>query len=586
MELKLNGLNEYTLKCECDTGSVSAALSTKDGIDLIEVLFQSDVPAKPPIINLNWLRPHVDVQGIWGPTRHFDRSLRSVWSGKWTSYSSYGAPVATMFSSGGMNRQTVACSDAVNAVKIRFALREEDSVYLCDVDLCDGNIAPLCEFRAQIRVDLRGVRYEQSLREISDWWAEMDEYKPMTVFPECVSPVYSTWYSFHQMAYGDEIEEVLRSCAPLGFSSVIVDDGWQMADYSRTYNWCGDWDVAPEKIADMKKHVAAVHALGMKYFLWYSVPFVGKESRAYKDFAGKFLGSGDVVCFDPRYPDVREYLISCYERAMREWDIDGFKLDFIDAFAQPAKESENATPGKDLVSVPAAVDRLMTDVKKRLMAIKPNLCIEFRQAYIGPLMRKYANMFRAGDCANDTLSNRVRTIDLHLTLADSPVHSDMLTWHPEDTPEAAALQLIATAFAVPQISVRPYNLPESHNVMLKNWLSFWKENRDTLLFGKFRAHNPELLYSQASAESADCFIGVAYANGLCLKDAEGDVGKRVFINGSGERGLYLDVAPGRYKITVESCLGEATFIGESDLDGVTAFDVPVAGRITLKKAII
>ena len=583
MEIILRGLNEYTVSCESDVGTVSADITSVDGVDSVHVRFAADEAVTLPIIKIHWEKPHIDVQGVWAPTRHLDRTLSPVWGGYWSSNSAQGAPLATMFSSGGKNRQTFACSDAINPVKFRFGLQEENSVYLCDVKLCDGNISPRKEYEATIRVDLRDIRYEDAIRAAADWWAAMPEYTPMPACPECVSPVYSTWYSFHQMAFGDEIEEVLRSCAPLGFLSVIVDDGWQMADYSRTYNWCGDWEASPEKIPDMKKHVAAVHALGMKYFLWYSVPFVGKNARAYNDFKGKFLGSGDVVCFDPRYPDVREYLISCYERAIREWDIDGFKLDFIDAFSQPAKEAEDAAPGKDYTSVPAAVDRLMTDVRSRLSALKPNLCIEFRQCYIGPLMRKYANMFRAGDCANDTIANRVRTIDLRLSLADSPVHSDMLTWHPDDTPEAAALQLIATAFAVPQISVRPYNLPESHNVMLKNWLTFWKENCDTLLLGKFRAHNPDLIYSQASAESENCYIGAAYANGLVMKDAERDVAKRVFINGSGEAGLALDVAPGRYKIIIENCLGEALYIGEKDLDGVRRFDVPVAGRITLTK---
>ena len=583
MEITLKGLNEYTVTSVCEQGQVAANVETDSGIDFLKISFKSDIPVKPPVIIIHWEKPHIDVQGVWTPTRHLDRTLLPVWGGYWSSNSAQGAPIATMFSSGGKNRQTFACSDAINPVRFRYGLQEENSVYLCDVKLCDGNIAPLTDYEATVRVDERNVRYEDAIRDVADWWAAMPEYKPMPAFPECVSPLYSTWYSFHQMAFGDEIEEVLRSCAPLGFLSVIVDDGWQMADYSRTYNWCGDWEAAPEKIPDMKAHVARVHALGMKYFLWYSVPFVGKNSRAYKDFAGKFIGEGNVVCFDPRYPDVREYLISCYERAIREWDIDGFKLDFIDAFRQPDKENENAAPGKDYTSVPAAVDRLMTDVQKRLSALKPNLCIEFRQSYIGPLMRKYANMFRAGDCANDTIANRVRTIDLRLSLADSPVHSDMLTWHPGDTPEAAAIQLIATAFAVPQISVRPYNLPESHNTMLKNWLTFWKENRDTLLLGRFRAHNPDLLYSQASAESADCYIGAAYANGLVMKDADGDVTKRVFINGSGDAGLALNVRPGRYHILIENCLGEALYIGERDLDGVELFDVPVAGRITLTK---
>ena len=52
--------------------------------------------------------------------------------------------------------------------------------------------------------------------------------------------------------------------------------------------------------------------------------------------------------------------------------------------------------------------------------------IEFRQSYIGPAIRKYGNIFRAGDCPADILSNRIHTIDLRLTSGSTAVHSDML----------------------------------------------------------------------------------------------------------------------------------------------------------------
>ena len=97
----------------------------------------------------------------------------------------------------------------------------------------DSPTAPLDKYSADIRVDYRDIRYEDAISDVAEWWAQMPEYTPMDVPEECISPVYSTWYSFHQKAYGDEIEKVLESAAPLGFSSVIVDDGWQMEDSAR-----------------------------------------------------------------------------------------------------------------------------------------------------------------------------------------------------------------------------------------------------------------------------------------------------------------------------------------------------------------
>ncbi len=56
----------------------------------------------------------------------------------------------------------------------------------------------------------------------------------------------------------------------------------------------------------MREHVKRVHDMGMKYFLWYSVPFVGHDSLAYERFKGKYLSDGgDTAIFDPRYSDVR-----------------------------------------------------------------------------------------------------------------------------------------------------------------------------------------------------------------------------------------------------------------------------------------
>ena len=587
MEKLLHGQNDYIISAADGAYDIRADIVSDGGIDTVHLAFESASEIVPPKITLYWEIPHVDVQGIWTPSSGVNRQIPCVWSGHDASSATASAPLSVMFSSSGKSRQTFACSDAVNVIKYRTALREEDSRYLCEIVFFDADIASLRSYSADVRIDMRDVRYEDAISDVVKWWESMPEYTPMGVSDECISPVYSTWYSFHQMVDAEEIEKVLASCEPLGFSSVIVDDGWQMEDSARSYRFCGDWEVCKKKIPDMREHVKRVHDMGMKYFLWYSVPFVGHDSLAYERFKGKYLSDGgDTAIFDPRYSDVREYLISTYETAVKEWDLDGFKLDFIDSFRQPGTENPDAAPGKDFVSVPDAVDRLMTDIKSRLIALKPNICIEFRQAYIGPLMHKYGNMFRAADCANDTLANKVRTIDLRLTLGSSPAHADMLTWNPADTAEAAALQLVSTMFAVPQISVRPYLLPESHNVMMKSWLEFWKAHRSTLLFGKFRAENPELLYSQASAEDDGCYIAVSFANNIIMKYPESDHGETVFVNGSGCDGITVDFPAGEYRAKVESCTGDVlsdSTVKITDNGTLNRFAVPVAGRVTITK---
>ena len=126
-----------------------------------------------------------------------------------------------------------------------------------------------------------------------------------------------------------------------------------------------------------------------------------RGTRAWNDFRGKTLYVDDglkAAVLDPRFPEVREYLIAAYERALRDWDIDGFKFDFIDLFrirgTDPAVAEGYA--GRDCRGVPEAVERLLTDAMARLKGLKPDLLVEFRQPYVSAAIRRYGNMFRAG----------------------------------------------------------------------------------------------------------------------------------------------------------------------------------------------
>ena len=227
----------------------------------------------------------------------------------------------------------------------------------------------------------------------------MENYKPAYVPDDAKLPMYSTWYSFHQNL---EVKEVIKECRlgkEIGLEAVIVDDGWQTMDNKRGYAYTGDW--RPDRVGDMKAFVDSVHAVGMKFLLWYSLPFIGEKAKLYDQFVGKYLHhweSQGTWVLDPRYPEVREHIINTYEAALIDWGLDGFKLDFLGWFYADEKTDLTARNGRDFASVNEATDKLMTDIMERLRKLKPDIMIEFRQPYIGPLMRKYGNMFRAADC--------------------------------------------------------------------------------------------------------------------------------------------------------------------------------------------
>jgi alpha-galactosidase len=338
----------------------------------------------------------------------------------------------------------------------------------------------------------------------------------------------------------------------------------------------------------MKAFVDGCHALGVKVVLWYAVPFVGKNAKVAARFKDKSLRYEDrlgAYVVDPRYPEVRAYLASVYRRAIRDWGIDGFKLDFIERLVADGKTVLDATGGRDFASVNEAADRMMTDVLAELRKVKPDVMIEFRQPYIGPLIRKYGNMFRASDCPNSYLANRVKTLDLRLLTGDTAVHADMIMWHYDEPVELAAFQLLNVMFSVPQVSVRLQEIPKDHFEMVRFYTDYWRRNRAVLLDGAFEALSPNANYPVVRASRGGKQIVGVYADAVVALDG-GAADSIDVINGKSSKTLVLDADRdlGRYRYVVRDCQGRAVESGDVKIPtGPRAFAVPVSGLLTLER---
>ena len=82
----------------------------------------------------------------------------------------------------------------------------------------------------------------------------------------------------------------------------------------------------------MKYCVDSIHKLGMKFVVWFSVPYMGFKSENFERFKDMCLKKREHIgasVLDPRYKEVRDFLVNTYKKALTEWDLDGFKLDFV-----------------------------------------------------------------------------------------------------------------------------------------------------------------------------------------------------------------------------------------------------------------
>lgn len=538
----------------------------------------------PETVTIKWRMPCTDIFSQWNPSAWFDHCLMPDWLPvRSKSRSAAWAPVQTHLSLSGRNRSTVALKDVRTPLEICSGVYEEDACIHFRLNLFTQQISAISEYETELIIDTRDIPYEDALNHVQNWWAECGF--PCAPVPENARrPMYSTWYSWHQQLSPEALLPELEEAKALGMDTVIVDDGWQTDDNNRGYAYCGDWIPTAGKIPDMKAFVDAVHHLGMKYMMWYSVPFVGKHAAVWERFKDKFLNGTDRrwSILDPRYPEVREFLVSIYEKAVKDWGLDGLKLDFIDSF-ELSEQSHAPDASMDYASLEDGVCALLRETKTRLRAINPDILIEFRQNYMGPIMRSYGNMIRVADCPDDALKNRVGSIHLRLTSGRAAVHSDMLMWNYSEPVEAAALQFINILFSVPQISVVLKTLPAAHKAMLQFYLDFWNNNRACILDGTLSAKNPEANYSLVYTRTDSELVAVAYSKNIL--DVDRDYQKISFINGCWDAELFIRNHAEGYpvRITVYTCTGEVVSASDGTLaQGCNAFSVPRSGLLEIE----
>lgn len=192
---------------------------------------------------------------------------------------------------------------------------------------------------------------------------------------------------------------------------------------------------------------------------------------------------------------------------------------------------------------------------------------------------KYGNMIRAADCPADPWSNRKRICDLRLTSGRTAVHSDMIVWNPNETPEGAALPILNALFATIQYSMILDKASASHREVIKHWIGFTQRHRSALLKGSFRPRHPESHYPLVEAEDADERIVAVYCPSVVV-ELPRKAKETYVINATSSGSMYVDIPmPGR--MAVFDVRGKE--VGGKDLPaGLQQLSVPPSGYLLLR----
>lgn len=586
MRIESNGI-----EFEIDLGNHGAKyelipLKSKTDVNVyqLKLFFAEKVTPQKTMLRFHF--PRNDIFSVFRPNGKSISSVLPDWNPvKTISSSASGAPILALIGKNDVNRLTVALSDCQTPCCIKTGYNEANKDMAVCVELFTSLVSPMMQYEVMIRIDGRNIPADQSIQETCYWW-KMNGYTGAYLPDSATLPMYAPWYVFQQNFTDEVLLAECKVAKELGMETIIVDDGWQTEDNGGGYAFCGDWKVCKNKIRDMKQFVDALHGLGMKIVLWFSVPFMGKYAEGIERFQGKYLYFNETLntyVLDPRFREVRAYLVSIYAQFQKQYGLDGFKLDFIDAF-RLTDQSSTDYENMDYMSLEDGVDALIGEISSTLKQLNPDVLLEFRQHYTGAMMQKYGNMFRVGDCPGNGTALRVGVAELRMITDGVAVHSDPVIWNYDDPVEYAAYQLNHSIFGVPQISLKLCDITESHRRMLVHYLRYFKENRDVLLFGKMKAEGFEQNYTVLSAVGEEKCITVLYAKNL-ISLSDIDQANLDVINATSNREIWLCVGSDHeIYVKITDCKGDIVEEAQKVLcSGIHRFSVPISGFLHLEK---
>ena len=133
----------------------------------------------------------------------------------------------------------------------------------------------------------------------------------------------------------EQLLSLAKQSAELGIEMLVMDDGW-FGRRNSDEGSLGDWTVNEEKLKGGLKYLSdEVHALGMKFGIWFEPEMISPDSELYRrhpDWALQLKDRCGSLCraqyvLDLSRPEVVDYVYECVAAVLRHARIDYVKWD-------------------------------------------------------------------------------------------------------------------------------------------------------------------------------------------------------------------------------------------------------------------
>ncbi len=444
-------------------------------------------------VTIEWAVPIVDMHGLYfGGNPKWELTYLPFWKTEKTVAAHTGVPYLSLIHRDGSNRLAVGAFDQLTETTLTAELSEMTRCYHFRLTkpshaatngqtlMADGH------WEETLYVSRAAAPWPDVLQ---DYVATLDAHTQPRLMPvpeSAYAPVFCSWTAVHHDVSDEWVLRNATLAADLGFGTWITDDGWfsaggKFADYSLA----GDWQPYAGKFPDLRAHVASVQALGLRYILWVAPFMVGYDSDAATRHADLLTDGREPIRFfnlSPWHDETEAIVSALLDRLVRDYGLDGLKIDFIDSVPPHSRRIPGARPeplGRRIFDI---LDSAIHD----LLADKPDLLIEFRNTYSNLASRSYANIYRCSDVPINPTLNRWQATMLRLLTPDRAVHLDPALWHPADSDENVAVHLINLLVGVPMVSIELEQYPQEHLDLIRRWIGFYNAHRATFNHGRFQ----------------------------------------------------------------------------------------------------
>ncbi len=443
-----------------------------------------------------------------------------------------GFPFASFINRNGTNKLAIGLKESWLGYKLKgkfIEKAEEMEITLESINSFEGK-----EFNDSIFISEENMSWFEITKIYSSFAGKDKRFSDFMY-----EPVYCTWYAFYQDLNQEYLNQTAEKAHEIGFKVFILDDGWFTSDNSRGYWYTGDWEVCDKKFPDFKEHVRFVKSLGMKYVLWIAPFMVGLKSQAFKNFKDVVVSKRERLGYANLCPQsslTRKRIIGILENLLEKYDLDGFKIDFLDDL--PVKscrgDHDHFTdyPSLGLLKILSEITELGKKAGK-------DLIIEARQGYVSPQIAEYVTAFRAADTPFDFDQNRRRILTIRSFSGVTPVYSDPIVWRKGESFQNISKHFISTIYSVPMLSLDLLKITKEEEKLIKFWIGFHESLRELALFGDLRVGLLNGEITKACSVEKSSGLCSLYGENLIDLDEFGEFNELYILNSSNEDDVLI-----------------------------------------------